>query len=107
MEIRKTLNYPPVGHLIAVHFRGPELDAVSRFAMEFMEKVRSCCHEEIIVTEPAPAPVERIKGKYRYMIIFRGSKLKTLRETLRELILHGSTPRDIEVYADVDAQSLM
>ncbi len=107
MEVRKTLNYPPVGHLIAVHFRGPELGAVSRFASEFMEKIRPCCHDEIIVTEPAPAPVERIKGKYRYLIIFRGAKLKTLRETLRELILHGSTPRDVEVYADVDAQSLM
>ena len=107
MEVRKVLSYPPVGHLIAVHFRGPELDAVSRFASEFMEKIRPCCHEGVIVTEPAPAPVERIKGKYRYMIIFRGSKLKNLRSALRELILHGPVPQNIEVYADVDAQSLM
>ena len=107
MEMRKVLNYPPAGHLIAIHFRGAEQAAVKRFAGEFMEKIRPCCHQEVIVTEPEPAPIERIKGKYRYMIILRGSKLKKLREAIRELILHGNTPRNLEVYADVDAQSLM
>ncbi len=107
MEVRKVLNYPPYGHLIAVYFRGLELAAVSNFAAEFMTKIRKYCHKEVIVTEPAPAPIERIKGNYRYMIIFRGSKLKHLREAIREQILHGLIPKNIEVYADVDAQSIM
>jgi primosomal protein N' (replication factor Y) len=107
MEVRKVLNYPPAGHLIAIHFRGLEQAAVRNFAGKFMEQIRPYCHEEVVVTEPEPAPIERIKGKYRYIIILRGAKLKKLREAIRELILHGTTPRDIEVYADVDAQSMM
>lgn len=106
-EVREMLKYPPFGHLIAVHFRGEEQDEVSRYAYEFMDLVRPACHDDINVTEPEPAPIERIKGKWRYMIMFRGDKLKILRRALRQQILHGKHPKGVEVYADVDALSLL
>ncbi len=107
MEVREMLKYPPSGHLITVHFQGEELEAVSSYAMEFMEYLRPACHEDIIISEPAPAPLEKIKAKYRFMIIFRGEKIATLRRYIRHYVLRAKHPKNVHVYADVDAQSLV
>jgi primosomal protein N' (replication factor Y) len=107
MDVRKMLSYPPAGHLIAVHFKGEIMAEVSAAANQFMEKIRPFCHDGIVVSEPAPAPIERIKGKYRFQIILRGAKLKQLREKIRQIVLHEARIKNVEVYVDVDAQSLM
>lgn len=107
MSVRQALSYPPAGHLIAIHFKGEELNAVSRIANEFMEKIRPVCHQEMVISEPAPAPIERIKGKYRFQIILRGLKLKRIRDHIRQLVLHECKNKGVEIYVDVDAQSLM
>jgi primosomal protein N' (replication factor Y) len=107
MDVRSALTYPPNGHLIAIHFRSENLTLCSSFAAEFMERLRAYCHDEILVTEPEPAPIERIKGKYRYMIMLRGNKLKRLRQAIRREVLHGNIPKEVDIYVDVDAQSLL
>ena len=56
---------------------------------------------------PSPAPIERIKGKFRYMLVIRGRKLKLMKQALRILALHRPVPKGIDVYVDVDAQSML
>jgi primosomal protein N' (replication factor Y) len=107
MQMREMLKYPPDGHLITVFFRSENLAECRQYALNFMEHLRPLCHDKIIVTEPAPAPIERIKGKYRYMIVFRGDKMKTLQEQLRRMILRSKPVKGLDVYVDVDAHSLM
>jgi len=107
MDVRKMLKYPPVGHLIAVHFQGEDNNAVAAYAQEFMEYLRPACHEGIVITEPAPSPIERIKARYRYQIVFRGERMQQIRQYLRHYLLMAKHPKDIVVAADVDAQSLL
>jgi primosomal protein N' (replication factor Y) len=105
--VRKTLNFPPCAHLIAVHFRGPDESQVAKFADDFLNKLRPSINPGIKVGGPIPSPVSKIKNKFRYLIIFRGERMKELREALREQILHTKRTKDVEVYADVDAVNLM
>ena len=105
MEVRQVLLYPPAGHLIAVHFRSENLKAASECAQIFYEELKPLTHTGMLMSEPSPAPVERIKGKFRWQIIIRGERLKKIRERLRELVLHGKFPKGVEAYVDVDAQS--
>lgn len=107
LEMREELLYPPSSHLIAVHFRGEDLNAVAEFSKRFMESLKPALNKSIIVSDPAPAPIERINKKYRYIMIFRGASLKKFREYLREKVLHAAKPKGIEMYVDVDALSLM
>jgi primosomal protein N' (replication factor Y) len=107
MEVREMLLYPPAGHLITVYFRSEDLVQCRQYSLDFMEHLRPLCHKEIIVTEPAPAPLERVKGKYRYMIVFRGNKMTTLRQQLRQMVLNSKRIKGLDVYVDVDAHSLM
>ena len=61
---------------------------------------------ETIVSEPAPAPIERVKGKYRYMATFRYGRLAPLRRVLRREIYSVRHPA-VEIYVDVDAISML
>ncbi|WP_176012896.1 primosomal protein N' [Victivallis sp. Marseille-Q1083] len=107
MTVREALHYPPDGHLMVLNFRSLDAEAGMQYAARCMELLRPFCHDEIIVSEPAPAPIEKIKTKYRFQIIFRGRKLKQLRQALRELTLRRRHPDGIELYLDIDAQSLL
>ncbi len=107
MMVREMLTYPPDGHLITVYFLGPVEADVRECCEYYMTQLHPYCHDKVIVSEPAPAPIERIEGKYRYMIIFRGHRLKQLRSVMRSLVLHGPRPKNVDVYADVDALSQM
>ncbi|MFA6713925.1 MAG: primosomal protein N' [Victivallaceae bacterium] len=107
METRRILRYPPEGHLTAVFFRSADQAQCRRYALDFMDLLRPLCHKGITVTEPAPAPIERIKDKYRYLIIFRGSRMKTLHQHLRRMVLNSKPVKGLDIYIDVDAYSLL
>ncbi len=107
LEVREMLAYPPFTHLIALHFRGEDESRVANFAAEFTEALRPYCGDTVKISGPMPAPIERIKGKFRYMTLLRGAALGRVRPPLRHMVLHGRPPRGVEVYADVDAQSLL
>ena len=107
LEMRELLAYPPFTRLIAIFFRGPEESSVARYAESFKNALAPFTAEGIRVAGPLPAPIERIKGKFRYLMTLRGRNLNRLRQALRELVLHRTPPDGIEVVADVDAQSLL
>jgi primosomal protein N' (replication factor Y) len=107
LEFRKLLNYPPYSRIILLNFRGESEKAVEDYAKTIHDQLLPYMHDEITMTPPAPAPIERIKGKFRYQILIKGNKLKTLREAIRILVLHRTPPRNVEFYADVDPQSLL
>ncbi|MDR0932528.1 MAG: primosomal protein N' [Victivallales bacterium] len=107
LEFRELLDYPPYTHLIAVFFRGTDESQLIQYATDFTRAVQAYVHSEIKIAGPSPAPIERIKGKFRYMLVIRGRKLKLLKQALRILVLHRAIPKGIDVYIDVDAQSLL
>ena len=107
LEFRKLLNYPPYSRIILLNFRGENEKSVEEYARKIYDELMPYIHSEISMTPPGPAPIERIKGKFRYQILIRGNKLKTLREAVRVLVLHRTPPKNVEFYADVDPQSLL
>ncbi|UDQ98234.1 primosomal protein N' [Lentisphaerota bacterium WC36G] len=107
MEVRNLLSYPPNGHLIAVYFEGEDNDLVANVAKDFANTLQKYLNDSITVSEVGVAPIERIKKKFRYMTMYRGTKLKAVRGAIRHLILHNNYPKKVHIYADVDAVSLL
>ena len=107
LEFRKLLNYPPFSRIILLHFRGDEESKVKEYAEYIHKQLQPYLHDDVSMTLPVPSPVERAKGKYRYQIVIKGNKMKTLREAVRTLALHHTAPAGIDFYADVDPQSLL
>lgn len=107
LEFRELLEYPPYTHLITVFFRGEDESKLVEYATRFTAELRPYILDDMKVAGPSPAPIERIKGKFRYMLVIRGRRLKLLKQALRVLALHRPVPKGIDVYVDVDAQSLL
>ncbi len=108
IEIRREFSYPPFGHLAVLHFDGMDgaetLDAATRF----IEAIRNDFPDGISISDPCPAPLERIKGKYRFVSIVNGEKLGAFRKRLRaEIMTWRKNNRNVDFYADIDALNLI
>ncbi len=107
MSVREMLKYPPYGHLMTVHFKSENEMNCLQYAEFFKSELMPYIHSEVQISGPSPAPIERIKGKFRYMLIIRGEKLKVIREKIRYLLFRCPIPKNVEAYADIDAQSML
>jgi primosomal protein N' (replication factor Y) len=107
LEQREALAYPPCGHLVAIHFRGPDDAAVAAAAADFRARIEPLLPHGVILAGPVPSPVAKIKGKFRHQILLRGGPFQSLRRHLRNLVLHGPRAKDVDTYIDVDAINLM
>ncbi len=108
IEFRKTFHYPPVTSMIAIVFRGEHLADVDRAAIECGRRL-----EEVLkplpgtrIQGPAPAPMSRIKGVYRYQILLRSPHRGALRKAV-EGVMVGRKWRGVEVGVDVDPINIL
>ena len=93
---------------MAVHFNGEDPSRVMEEAASLMEKVLPFKDEATLYEEPGSAHFERVKGKYRFIAVFRYGNLAPLRRALRKEIFSGRYKRKgIDIYVDVDAMSLL
>ena len=106
IELRKELSYPPFNHVMLIHFRGTDAEQVLLTAKKLMEKIRPSIAPDTKVTEPAPAPVERIAGKYRFIALFMGTKLAGLRRAVKRAI-YAEKHAGVDIYVDMDALSFL
>jgi primosomal protein N' (replication factor Y) len=111
---RQEAGYPPFRRLVALSIKGPNADrvqAAARALREALEKMRRQGQGRgVEVLGPAPAPLSRLRGKYRWQILLKGRDVRSLHRmagralrTFHESFKLGSCT----VEADVDPQSLM
>lgn len=108
MEFRTIFHYPPVTSMIAVLLRGEKLDVVERAAGEVGQRMEKDASElpNVRIQGPAPAPLARIKGVYRYQILLRGPN----RSLLRQLVTRHVIPfkrAGVDVTIDVDPLNIL
>ena len=107
LEAREFLRYPPFTHLLAVHFRSEKPELALEYAERFKAALQPLLHDGVRVGGPSPAPIERIKGKYRFMLVIRGTGLRNIRLKIRDMLLREPIPRGVDAFVDVDAQALL
>ena len=106
IEFRRELAYPPFTRLVCVRFRGESEPAVKETA----ERLKQVLEPELsgtIVSGPAPAPVARVRGKFRYQLLLRSRRIRTVCGVLKDVLSHFRSPKGIEVTVDVDPVSLL
>jgi primosomal protein N' (replication factor Y) len=108
---RSALNYPPFGRLIAVRFRGADSKETAAAAEAFRKRFHPQPGVEIL--GPAPSPIERLRGLYRYQMLFRAVKSRDpsgerLRGIVRRML--DESPRRmgrVRISVDVDPLDMM
>lgn len=91
--IRKELGYPPFRDIAVVLLSGTDESIVLKIASEMETVIRKeidGIDKEAEVLKAVPAPVSRIKNRYRWRIIIKCKADSRLREKLNEVMLRES-----------------
>ena len=108
IQFRRTFHYPPVTSMIAILFRGEQLSQVERAAGECGRMLEEALQPlaGTRIQGPAPAPLARIKGVWRYQILLRSPQRIALRRAV-EAVLLPRTWTGVDVAIDVDPINIL
>ncbi len=107
LELRRELGYPPFARLAMVRIEGEDAAAVGRIAQACADSISRAASspESIRVMGPAPAPIERIKHRYRWQVMLKARELQPMREALaamRSELGDRARERDVHLIIDID-----
>src|SRR5208282_3255853 len=75
LDLRRELEYPPFARLAMVRIEGAEPRLLASIAEAVAKSLgRETSPEELRVLGPAPAPIERIKQRYRWQVMVKARK---------------------------------
>lgn len=105
MRFRRVFHYPPYTRMVQVLVRDKDRDkawkAISDLAADLAAHPLS---RMVRISGPAPAPLERLRGQWRFQLLARSSAFKELHRMIRE-VLPANPSYDLVV--DVDPQQLL
>jgi primosomal protein N' (replication factor Y) len=110
---REALGYPPFARLVNVRFDGRDTAAVERAARDLAARLRRRARElglgEEAVLGPAPPPLERVRGRYRWQILLRSANVPALRNLARTARAAEAAARraHLRLAIDVDPYSML
>jgi primosomal protein N' (replication factor Y) len=102
--------YPPFGYLLAVHLSDADEDAAAARATRLGHAVRELVEAEapeVTVGGPAPAPLSKLRGRYRWLMVPRGPERAKLRELVVRAIRSLSKADQAAIYLDLDPVDMM
>jgi primosomal protein N' (replication factor Y) len=103
-DMRKRGNWPPYGQLAAILLDGPNDAAVQQAARQLAASAP--VDSRLRVLGPAPAPLSKLKGQYRFRLLIKAEKGVSLQKTLREW-LAGMQFKGVRVKLDINPYDFM
>ena len=95
-------------HLTVLHFDGEDPVLIETKASELVNRIAERFPAPLEISDATPAPIERIKGRYRYLATVRTPPNAAFRTFLRAEVMNWRrTVKDVDLYVDVDALSLL
>jgi primosomal protein N' (replication factor Y) len=106
-EFRKQWNYPPYTHLTLIQVRGVHQARTQLSAETLARRLGEGLPANVTLGEPAPAPLEKSHGQYRYHIMLRSRAVRNVSRHIRAVLEKLTFPEDVIVTVDVDAYHLL
>ncbi len=104
---RERCGFPPFAHLVLITVRGPHQDR-ARFSCETLaRRLKEAVPAGVVMSAPSPAPLERLKGFWRFQILLRGKSALKLSRLTRGVLAKMQFPEDVVVGVDVDPFQLL
>jgi primosomal protein N' (replication factor Y) len=92
LRLRQELGWPPYSRMALVRIEGPEAPAVAAMAERAAKALRSQGNDTnnvrtdaMRVLGPAPAPIERLRGRYRWQVLVRSTEAAAMRAALASM----------------------
>ena len=107
MAHRARFNYPPLGSVGRIIIRGPVeevTEAVADSLVSRLEAARRALGVEVRILGPAPPPISKLRGKFRFHILLQSRQAAELGETIRRATesFTLSEKDDVQYVVDID-----
>lgn len=79
ISLRHALSYPPYSRLVNIKFSGDKAELVSQAAQECAALARKSKNASSVeILGPAPAPLSKLRNRYRWQLLLKGRSLPSL-----------------------------
>jgi primosomal protein N' (replication factor Y) len=107
LEFRERCDFPPFQHAVLITVRSDHEARASFSAETLARRLRETLPEEFALGAPAPAPLEKLQGQYRFHILLRGTAIMRLSRLIRGTLDKLPFPEDVAVAVDIDPYQLL
>ena len=96
---------PPFGRLAGLVLSGQNLTALNHFARDLASVIPTS--DEVRVLGPAPAPIARIRNRYRLRFLVKAGKQAKVQQFIALWLSKIKIPSQIRVAIDIDPYSFL
>jgi len=109
MHIRENPMFPPFLRMINLKITGSNEGKVQAVATQVAQMCHAAKATGVQILGPAPAPIDRIRDRYRWQILLKGTESVSLHRVCALVVAKSATltKRDIRIAVDVDPESMM
>lgn len=105
LAFRRSFFYPPFAQMASVVVASPDREKAESSARSIGEALAGS-KAPLRISGPAPAPLERLKGRWRFQVLIRASERLAVLDAL-EAAIPERPPSGVQIAVDVDPQDLM
>lgn len=108
LQLRQRMGYPPFVRLLRIVVSGEDragaltyASSIAQYATEHMAT------EHVTILGPAPAPLEKIRGLWRYHILVKSPSHPTVQHIMQRLKRERIAPKNIRVAFDLEPLDML
>lgn len=112
LAIRKEAGFPPFNRLVFVLVEHMEEHLVRALSGKIVTAVHTWCRRNdpsgsLRVLGPAPAPLEKLRDRYRWQILIKGTDLNILHALTEHLVTNYTNKGEARVIIDIDPENML
>ncbi len=107
---REVVNMPPYSRLVGIIVSGRDERLVQEVSKQLGRTAPQGAAKSGAIIQtlgPAPAPLARLRGKFRYRLLVRADKTINVQKTVGDWVNALKVPSTVRVYIDIDPQSFL
>ena len=108
LQHREALLYPPFSRLAQLRFAGKTAATVEAAALQMKQFLAKLAGDKMKLLGPAPAPLAKIRGEYRYLMLVKSPGNKQLAWLLKNAQQHSLTlSKKVQMTIDIDPLQML
>lgn len=103
IALRRELHQSPFSKLIQIVLRGRNQARVIKVASALVNNLKGALTNKRVETiGPVPAPIPRIRGQYRFVVILKGKKIEPMNKALEKILCRTRRYGGVMIAVDVE-----
>jgi len=110
LAARRELGYPPFARLVQIRCEGENPQATERVVQAVATQTKTAAEKGVEVLGPTPAPIERLRRRYRWQLLVRGRSGAAVRRAARlghAAVRRAARAAGVRILVDVDPYSML